>query len=202
MRDEVVIVPTGTANLASVDACIRRLGRDVRIAESPADIETASRVVLPGVGTFGAAGAELSRKGFDDALQRRLAERKPTLAVCVGMQLLASTSQESPGDRGLGSFDAELRSFEGDLRVPQMGWNRVAAEDGCRYVRDGWAYFANSYRLESPPAGWHSASTTYGSPFVSALESGGVLACQFHPELSGEWGSDLVNRWLEDADRC
>lgn len=197
MTAPVVIVPTGTANLASVRACLNRLGRDTKIADSPEDVVGAGQLVLPGVGTFGAASSRLDELGLTETIRGRVAERRPTLAICVGMQLLATTSDESPGAIGLGIIEDELSGFDSEVRVPQMGWNRVEASPSCRFVESGWAYFANSFRISTQPPSWDAAVSDYGGSFVAAMESGDVLACQFHPELSGPWGSALVGRWLE-----
>ncbi len=89
--------------------------------------------------------------------------------------------------------------FANGLRVPHLGWNRVTAGDGCSLLADGDAYFANSYKLDEVPAGWDGATTDHGGEFVAALERGTVLACQFHPELSGAWGQALIERWLAAA---
>ncbi len=201
MSGRPVIVPTGTANTASILAGFRRLGGDPAIARSPDDVASADHVVLPGVGSFGAAMVEVDRVGMRDALQERLSEGRPTLAVCVGMQLLAEVSEESNGARGLGHIDRHVGRFSDDVRVPQLGWNQVQAGKGCRFVTDGWAYFANSYRIEDLPAGWAGAVTDYGGEFVAAMEHGDVLACQFHPELSGAWGSGILAAWVEGRPR-
>ncbi len=192
----VAIVPTGTANTASIMAALRRQGAEPYPVTSPEEVETARRLVLPGVGTFGAAMAQLDRLELRPVLTSRVAEGRPTLAVCVGMQLLGTTSEESPGVVGLGVIPGGVTAFPEDVIVPQLGWNRIAPEAGCRFLEPGWAYFANSYRFTSPPGGWKAATTSYGGVFVSALERGDVLACQFHPELSGEWGAKLLDRWL------
>ena len=191
-----VIVPTGTANLASVLAAFRRLGVDLAPARAAEDVDTADRVVLPGVGTFGSAADRLEATGLTDALRRRVAAGMPTLAVCVGMQFLASSSEESPGAAGLGAVEGPISRFDEGLIVPQLAWSQVMPDPASRLVEPGWAYFANSYRLTEAPDGWASSTATYGKPFVAALERDGVLACQFHPELSGPWGSDLLQRWL------
>jgi imidazole glycerol phosphate synthase glutamine amidotransferase subunit len=191
-----VIVPTGTANLASVLAAFRRLGVDLAPARAAEDEDTADRVVLPGVGTFGSAADRLEATGLTDALRRRVAAGLPSLAVCVGMQFLASSSEESPGAAGLGAVEGPISRFDEGLIVPQLAWSQVMPDPASRLVEPGWAYFANSYRLTEAPDGWASSTATYGKPFVAALERDGVLACQFHPELSGPWGSDLLQRWL------
>jgi imidazole glycerol phosphate synthase glutamine amidotransferase subunit len=192
-----VVIPTGTANLASVLAAFRRLDVNLVPTESAEVVSAARRVVLPGVGTFGAAVDRLEEIGVVRALRKRVSEGRPTLAVCVGMQLLAGSSDESPGSPGLGLVDSVISRFDDDLIVPQLAWSQVMPEPGTRFVEPGWAYFANSYRLPEPPRDWVGSSAIYGKPFVAAMERGDVLACQFHPELSGVWGASLLQRWLE-----
>jgi imidazole glycerol phosphate synthase glutamine amidotransferase subunit len=120
------------------------------------------------------------------------------LCVCLGMQLLCEASDETPGARGLAVVPATVQRFSG-VRVPQLGWNRIEAKEGARLLRDGYAYFANSYRLDAMPSGWSGAEASYGGTFVAAIERGALLGCQFHPELSGAWGAELLARWLELA---
>jgi len=194
---DLVVVPTGTANMASVRAAFNRLGTDIIEASQPDDVSRAAGVVLPGVGAFGAAMSQVDALGMREALQNRVGQGSPTLAVCVGMQLLCGASEESPGVDGLGVIGRTVSRFGGEEKVPQLGWNHVEPGPGSRFVEAGWAYFANSYRLDEVPEGWIGAGTDYGGRFVSALERGDVLACQFHPELSGPWGAGLLGRWLE-----
>lgn len=198
----LTVIPTGTANLASVIAAFRRLGTDPVIARDVSVVATSDRVVVPGVGSFGAAMAEIDRLGMRGALRRRLTEGRPTLAICVGMQLLAAASEESAGSEGLGHVSGPVARFPDSVRVPQLGWNRVSAGPGCRILRDGWAYFANSYRIEAVPEGWQAAVADHGGMFVAALERGNVLACQFHPELSGRWGRGILDAWLNATGRA
>ena len=196
--DEVLIVRTGTANLASVCAGLRRAGATPRLTESPNDVAVAERVVLPGVGAFGAAMARLTDKGLDRVLAERIAAGRPTLAVCLGLQLLCDESEETPGVRGLGLVAGCITRFSTAVRVPQLGWNLVAADDRAPLLHNpGYAYFANSYKLDAAPTGWTAAYADHGGRFVAALERGTVLACQFHPELSGPWGLELLRRWLD-----
>ena len=194
---QVVMVPTGTANVASVAAAFARLGAGLATAAGPDDVLGAAGVVLPGVGAFGAAMDQVEALGLRQALCDRIEQGKPTLAVCVGMQLLCHDSEESLGAKGLAVLDETVTRFGGDTRVPQLGWNRVEPAPGSRLLEPGWAYFANSYHINRAPQGWLGATTEYGGTFVSALERGDILACQFHPELSGSWGSSLLGRWLE-----
>ena len=101
--------------------------------------------------------------------------------------------------RGLGLLPARATRFSRGVRVPQLGWNLVRPRPGCRLLQEGHAYFANSYKLDAVPDGWQGALAEHGGAFVAAVERGAVLACQFHPELSGAWGLALLRRWLDLA---
>ncbi len=199
MTSTVTIIPTGSANTASVIAAFDRLGVASRRADTPGDVRDADRVVLPGVGAFGAAIRRIDQQGLRAALTDRIANDRPTLAICLGLQLLAETSEESPHTAGLGIIEGAVTRLPEDVLVPHLGWNEVTPTYRGGTVTPGWAYFANSYRLASMPDGWSGARTDYGGGFVSALERGNVLACQFHPELSGRWGANLLRRWIDST---
>ncbi|MCY4258808.1 MAG: imidazole glycerol phosphate synthase subunit HisH [Rhodobacteraceae bacterium] len=196
----VVVVKTSTANLASVLTGLRRLGCAVQTTDTAQQIQNADHLVLPGVGAFGAACDVLRRHGLIEALRERIAGGKPTLAICLGMQLLAETSDESPGVPGLGLVTGNatrIPDHTPGIRVPQMGWNRVLPTDECRIVPAGFAYFANSYRLTICPDGWSPVWCDYAGRFLAAMEKGAVVGCQFHPELSSTFGKQILTRWLE-----
>ncbi len=193
---EVAIVPTGTANLASVEAAFRRLGAAPHVVEDAATVGSASHVMLPGVGAFGASLERLRAHGLDRALIERIQADKPTIAICVGHQLLFETSEESPGVAGLGIVPAAVTRFPASVRTPQFGWNEVEANDRCNLLDSGYAYFANSYRATEAP-GWQVARAEHGGPFIAAMEKGNVIGCQFHPELSSDHGAALLSRFLE-----
>lgn len=200
---EVAVVRTGTANLASVRAALHRAGAIPVPVEKPRDVERAARLVLPGVGTLRAAMERLAADDLVSPLRDRLLAGEPTLAICLGMQILCAGSEESSGVAGLGVVPGIATRFvpAPDRRVPQLGWNRIEPTLGARLLRAGHVYFANSFRLEQVPAGWAGALADFGGDFAAALERGAVLACQFHPELSGRFGGQLIRRWL-DADRA
>ncbi|MEZ4313706.1 MAG: imidazole glycerol phosphate synthase subunit HisH [Polyangiaceae bacterium] len=192
------MVRTGVANLASVLSGLRKAGAEPHVSDDPAAVRAAPLVVLPGVGAFAAGMESLTARGLDLAIAERVREGRPLLAVCLGLQLLLDASEEGPGVRGLGVVSGHARRF-GDhagVRVPQLGWNRVVPGEGCKLLREGYAYFANSYRLAEPPPGLACATSQHDGPFVAAFERGPLLACQFHPELSGAWGIELLGRWL------
>lgn len=197
----VRVVDTGVANVASLLAAFERLGTDAALTGDPADVAEAPHLVLPGVGAFGAGMATLRDRGLVEPLRQRLSRDASTLAVCLGLQLLARQSDESPGAAGLGVVEGRIEAFPPKVRTPQFGWNRVVAGEGCELVETGYAYFANSHRLADAPPGWAVARAEHGGPFVAAMERGRTLACQFHPELSGPWGEALLARWLRRGGR-
>lgn len=198
----VHVVRTSTANLAAVVAAFERQGRDVILTSDPEAVAACDRLVLPGVGAFGAAAGTVAELGLTEALRERVQSGRPTLAICLGLQLLAEGSDEAPGVPGLAVVPGVAGRLRGDgLRVPHMGWNRVTPPVPGGLVTGGDAYFAHTYRLTDPPPGWTVSTTDYGGPFVAAVERGPVLACQFHPELSGRYGAGILARWLE-AEPC
>lgn len=198
--EEIVIIPTGVANVASLIAAFKRLGASARVSNDPLDIENAARVALPGVGAFGPAMSKLKKLKLCDPIRERISAGKPTLAICLGMQLLAEGSEETKNIRGLGVYPGIARRFQTSVKSPQFGWNIVSPDDSCQLIRPGYAYFANSFYLPDAPSGWSVSYSEYGQKFVAALERGSVLACQFHPELSGIAGLELLKHWLVRGD--
>lgn len=207
MSLSVAIVKTGTANLRSVATAFERLGALVEFVDSPEQVCGSEHLVLPGVGAFAAAMDSLQEYSLIEPLRERIERGQPTLAICLGMQIMATSSEESPGISGLGALPVSVRRISpyrpdglaerGDrFRVPHMGWNAVGASETCRWLRSEPMYFANSFALYDIPEGWAAAMVDHGGLFVAAIERGGVLACQFHPELSGQAGHELLQRWL------
>ncbi len=209
MKD-VVIISTGIANLASVVAGLRRLGVESKVSSDPECALNADYTVLPGVGAYADGMRALRQAGLDQAVRERVSRNRKTLAICLGMQMLFEGSDEAPGVPGLGILPGRARRFSDAVPVPQLGWNDVGGwSDGepsraCATLTPGVAYFANSYRVLEPPEGWACLSSDYDGRFVAAVERGSVVACQFHPELSGSFGRELLQRWLvsEEAVTC
>lgn len=192
----VTVVATGSANLASVVAALTRANARVTVATSPSELSGMERLVLPGVGSFGAVMTRLRAAGFVDPLRHWIVSGRPLLAICLGLQILARDSEEAPGLAGLGIWTSAVRRLPATVRCPQLGWNQVRVEGGDGALTDGHAWFANSFAMDAPPTGWRSAWSDHGGPFLAAAERGPQLACQFHPELSGTWGAGLIARWL------
>lgn len=205
MNDEVFLIRTGIANTASLISAFSRLDASCRFVRNGDDVLTARYLVLPGVGAFAAGMESLLEQHLTGPLKERIESNKPTLAICLGMQLLASSSEESPGIAGLGILPGRAVKFRPPLRVPHFGWNMVCPASTAKYRKHGYAYFANSYFLQDAPEEWNVSLTSYSptgpcnmaeTTFISAIEKGRILACQFHPELSGRFGSDLISSWL------
>jgi len=200
----LVIAATGAANLASVKAMCARAGVKSLVTDDPDTLYRAGKALLPGVGAFGAAMGKLRASGLDKALGARIAEGLPTMGICLGMQMLCVSSEESPEVPGIGAIPCAVEKFKGELPLPQLGWNRITPNHGDGFLQPGWAYFANSYRVKAPPAGYEASSCNYGEEFAATIEGNTdqatkiprILLCQFHPELSGPWGLDLFLRWM------
>ncbi len=190
---QIHIVQTGVANLASVCAAFRQIGCEPLTTASADAIADAPFLVLPGVGSFGAGISALREFGLVSPLRARIANGRPTLGICLGMQLLCSESEEAPGERGVGAVDGAVRRLQAET-VPQMGWNAVEGSPEFP-IPSGHAYFANSFALTTIPNGWAAMTATHGQDMVAALSRGPVLLCQFHPELSGDWGLNLLRQW-------
>ncbi len=193
----IQIINTGVANIRSLQAAFDRLHQPWNLTEDADQIAVAPLVVLPGVGAFAAAAESLDRLGLRGAILQRIKEDQPLLCICLGMQLLGQSSEECPTSHGLGVIPHSIQRFSEEVKIPQLGWNEVRPIPNGPFEK-GEAYFANSYRLtEEPPADWGYATSDYGGPFISSIWRGRVLACQFHPELSGSWGQQLLSNWIE-----
>ncbi len=192
----IAIIDTGVANIRSLQAAFDRLQAPWELTTEGNQISGASHVLLPGVGAFASAMETIERLKIRSAIVDRVHSGKPTLCICLGMQLLASASEEAPGVPGLGVIEGTIERFPNTQFVPQLGWNEVTPKTST-FFESGQAYFANSFCLRQPPDGWGYATTDYGGPFISSIWKGNVVACQFHPELSGDWGNELLQHWLE-----
>lgn len=198
---QVAIVKTGTANLASVTSALNRQNVVSRIVNTPDDINSDDIVVLPGVGAFAAGMQTLNANGWPPILRERFEKKKPTLAICLGLQLLCRSSAESPDAQGLSILPVDVQALPDNVVVPHFGWNKIESTDD--FFGQGYVYYANSFgifdtqSLQSIDATF--ATTNHGKPFVAAIRKGPFVACQFHPELSGKFGQKIIANWLELA---
>jgi imidazole glycerol-phosphate synthase subunit HisH len=199
----VVIVDLGIGNLRSVARALERSGADPTITSDPHALARAEAVVVPGQGAFRDCALGLEN-GFREALLAFIACGKPYLGICMGMQVLFESSEESPGSVGLGLFRGHVRRFARDLsdaargtplKVPHMGWNQVMG-DHPLLPKDAWFYFVHSYYCVPEDGTLTVGSTDYGAPFCTAIARDNVFACQFHPEKSQEQGKELLDRFV------
>lgn len=181
----VAVCKHGAGNVRSVLVACRRLGADAHATGDPDEALAADLAILPGVGSAGTAMQGLAARGLDVALRERVQAGRPTLGICLGLQLALESSEEDGGVRGLGLLPGRSVRLRGD-RVPRIGWARV--EPGGEAY-----YFAHSYAADTP------AGTAVSEGVVAVAEAGSFLGVQFHPEKSGRAGARFLERCLSRA---
>jgi glutamine amidotransferase len=191
----ISIIDYKAGNARSVQYALTRLGIDAQLVTTPAELEAAERIVLPGVGSAQATMDFLHDSGCGALLTRRVREESvPFLGICVGLQVLFDHSEE--GDvKCLGWLPGKVRRFTGDLRVPQIGWNQVSARDAWFDGVGEHFYFVNSYYAMPEDDSVLAATANYGTDFTAAVRVGNITATQFHIEKSGPDGLELLRRW-------
>ena len=200
------IVDYGIGNLRSVQKAFQHVGGDAIFVHSPEEIEKADALVLPGVGAFGDCIRCLEKSGMRDAVVAWAKSGRPFFGICVGFQMLFDSSEEAPGEPGLGIFPGEVRRFAADsgLKIPQIGWNTVTVtqpqSDLLRNISSGdFVYFVHSYFVAPRESGLTALETVYGTPFSAAIVRGDLVATQFHPEKSQRAGLQLLRNFVELA---
>ena len=202
----ITLLDYGAGNVRSVRNAIRKLGFEVRDAASAVDILTADKLIFPGVGSFGLVMSQLQKDGYIEPLQRRIAENRSFLGICVALQAFFEGSEETPGMAGLGILKGQVKRFsDRDLSIPHIGWNGIKLHKRCSLFdkyQDEKLYFVHSYHGTSRdvPEQWKLATTDYGEEFTSAICHGNVAAFQFHPEKSGPAGLSILQRFLKDKE--
>ena len=199
----VAIIDYGAGNIKSVENAVRYLGHEAVLTRDRDRILSADHVILPGVGAFGDAMGRLTKYGLD-AVIREVVEREiPLLGICLGLQLMFESSEESPGAKGLDILGGRiLRIPDGEGRkVPQIGWNDLTYPNPGRLFRGipegAYVYFVHSFYLRAEDPSIVTACTQYGVSIDAAVESGKVFACQFHPEKSESVGMKILGNFLE-----
>lgn len=196
----IAIIDYGAGNLKSVKKAFDYLQVESRVISNREQLTDAEKVILPGVGAFGAAVDKLHESGFYDSIQDWLKAGRPFLGICLGLQLLFETSSESPGVKGLSIFKGENLRFNSG-KVPQIGWNQVKIQKPFRLfngiANDSFFYFLHGYYIAPADQDLVTATTKYGISYPSVIEKGNICAVQFHPEKSGAIGLKLLNNWVD-----
>ena len=195
----LALIDIQSGNLHSVENALRAAGcENLVVTADPDQVRAADRIVLPGVGAFGACAANLRAvEGLEDALvDAALAQARPFLGICVGMQLVADAGEEHGEHRGLGWITGRVRRLapaDPEARVPHMGWNDVRPEGEHPLIAPGEAYFLHSYAFE----GEHVVATTdHAGPVAAAIGRDTLVGVQFHPEKSQGYGIELLRKFL------
>ena len=207
MTRTVVVYDYGSGNVHSAVKALIAAGADATLTGDRTEALEADGLLVPGVGAFAAVRSALHEQGGAEISERRLAGGRPVLGVCVGMQVLFEHGVERGQDaEGLGEWPGAVTELDAPV-LPHMGWNTVSPDEGSvlfRGIEDERFYFVHSYAAQKwelevappfpePRLTW----TTYGEPFLSAVENGALSATQFHPEKSGDAGIRLLRNWVE-----
>lgn len=206
----IKIIDYGVGNIQAFLTLLKRIGVPAERARSPEDIKTASRLILPGVGHFDNAMRRLNESGMRETLdQKVLQDEIPIIGVCVGMQMLATSSEEGTLP-GLNWIPGKVRSFNSldsfTSPLPHMGWNQLRAEPHSHLFQRGFEetpqfYFLHSYYFDAEDKKDVSAKAFYGIEFEAGVSRGNVHGVQCHPEKSHQWGSNLIKNFTQ-AEKC
>lgn len=199
----IAIIDYDAGNVKSVEKALLHLGQDVVVTRDAQKILHAEGVILPGVGAFGDAMEKLHAYGLVEVIKSSVDRGTPFLGICLGLQLLFESSEESPGVEGLHILDGRiLRIPSGKgIKVPHIGWNDLSFPNKGRLFQGldtdrPYVYFVHSYYLEAAEEGIVTAATEYGTYIHASVEKGNVFACQFHPEKSSDVGMRILQNFV------
>lgn len=194
------IIDYGLGNLTSVKNALDKIGTSAFISGDPKKLKNSKGLILPGVGAAGSGMKNLKKKGLDQFLIDEIKNGKPFLGTCLGMQLLFEFSEED-NTKCLGILKGKVKKFNGDLKIPEMGWNNVSVVKNSKILKaiadKSYFYFVNSYYCEPSDENIITGKTDYGITFASVIEKDNIFATQFHSEKSGEIGLQLMKNFAE-----
>ncbi len=199
----IAIIDYDAGNIRSVEKAMAKLGQEVWITRDRERIMNADKVILPGVGSFGDAMAHLREYNLVEVIKDVVAEKKPFLGICLGLQLLYESSEETPGVEGLGILKGKILKIpeQEGLKIPHMGWNSLHLQNDGRLFRgieqNPYVYFVHSYYLKAEEEETVKAATEYSVNIHASVEKDNVFACQFHPEKSGDLGLQILKNFAE-----
>ncbi|MCH5339185.1 MAG: imidazole glycerol phosphate synthase subunit HisH [Acetatifactor sp.] len=198
----IAVIDYDAGNIKSVEKALLYLGQDVTVTRDPGTILSSEGVILPGVGAFGDAMEKLYAYGLVPIIRQCVQENKPFLGICLGLQLLFESSEESPGVEGLGILKGRVLRLPGEagLKIPHIGWNDLRFPNSGRLfqgIQEGaYVYFVHSYYLKAEEESIVTATTEYGTCVHASVEQGNVFACQFHPEKSSDVGMQILRNFI------
>lgn len=198
----IAIIDYDAGNIKSVEKALAFLSAETAVTRDAETILQADKVILPGVGSFGDAMEKLHRYGLVPVIRQVIERGTPFLGICLGLQLLFESSEESPGVAGLGILEGKILRIpeRDDLKVPHIGWNSLRFPNKGRLFsgipEEPYVYFVHSYYLEAKDAGIVTAVSEYGVQIHASVESGNVFACQFHPEKSSDTGLFILRNFV------
>ena len=197
------IIDYDAGNIRSVEKALSYLGEKTVVSRDPDILKSVDKVILPGVGSFGQAMENLHRYELVPVIRDMIEDGKPFLGICMGLQLLFESSEESPGAEGLGILKGKILKIPSSpgLKIPHMGWNSLQLQNNGRLFRnipqDTYVYFVHSYYLQAQEPEIVKAVTGYGTEIHASVEKDNVFACQFHPEKSGKYGLEILKNFAE-----
>ncbi len=198
----VAIIDYDAGNIKSVEKALTALGESAVITRDSEEILSAEKVILPGVGAFGDAMEKLRRYRLDEVIKEVVARQTPFLGICLGLQLLFESSEETPGVDGLGILEGKIVKIPDHmgLKVPQIGWNSLKFPNRGKLFQgiddDSYVYFVHSYYLQAKEPEIVTATTEYAVEIHASVEKANVFACQFHPEKSSDVGLRILQNFV------
>lgn len=199
----IAIIDYDAGNIRSVEKALQYLGQEAVITRDADTILHADGVILPGVGAFGDAMAKLHSYGLVEVIRRTVEAQIPFLGICLGLQLLFESSDESPGVEGLHILDGKILRIPAQpgLKIPHIGWNNLSFPNAGRLFKgipeNSYVYFVHSYYLQASDPVIVTAATEYGTLIHASVEKDNVFACQFHPEKSSDVGMQILRNFIE-----
>ena len=212
----IAVIDYGMGNLRSVTKALEKLGYEAEVVTEPEQLADASAVILPGVGAFGDAMQNLRQQNFVPAIHEYVNTGKPFLGICLGMQLLFDSSEEMGSHQGLGLIAGRVVRFQGDYKIPQMGWNDLQLHNDHHFLfrgvseqinkhttnnsaKNSYVYFVHSYHVLVDNPQHVLATTDYYGQVTAIVAKGNVMGMQFHPEKSSEIGLKLLENFAREA---
>ena len=199
----IAIIDYDAGNIKSVEKALAYLGEEVRITRDREEILASDGVILPGVGAFGDAMEKLHTYGLVDVIREVVRRQIPFLGICLGLQLMFESSEETPGVEGLHLLDGKIRRIPAaeELKIPHIGWNDLTFPNEGRLFRGveehSYVYFVHSFYLEAADSSIVTATTEYGTRIHASVEKDNIFACQFHPEKSSRIGLKILQNFVD-----